>query len=212
MNRGGLLLSFLALVAFGQTGRAADIIGDARDLSTGEMLYRELHSCDFEKKFCTVDYHDLQGNSFAMKTLSYATSLVAPTVKFVDRRFDLSFSNEQDSPRDEVVDAGFDNLIRLGWNTLEAGEGIDFRFLPVGSKSALGMVVEMDTTAECSEKELCLTASASNWLMGMLVAPIQLKYNREHRQLLSYRGLSNIKSNAGERQSVAIRYRYIGTD
>lgn len=208
MSRRRQILLLVSLAVFAAPGQAAEVSGEARGISSGELLYRELHRCEAGSRYCTVEYLDRNGKSFAVKTLDYTASLVAPDVSFVDHRFDLNFSYNRESPGEEVVDAGFDNFIRLSWDSLAKGGEVEFSFLPVGSDRALNMKASTDAEAECSPDQLCLVASPRGWFLGLLLQPIRLVYDRDRRRLLSYRGMSNIKDATGKSQSVAISYRY----
>ena len=203
----GLLLAAAAAVT---AAEPADIVGDAFDLETGELLYTERHFCGVDFLQCTVEYSDANEQLIASKSVDYGRSLQAPALFVQDFRRTTETRLETDVDPELVVDAGFDNFVRSRWDTLEQGDRIGFPFLIVGRDAPLDMVARSVGDSDCAMEELCLQVELDSWLLRMVVPPIQLTYDREQRRLLRFRGISNIRDPDGKNLKVDIRYRYLG--
>lgn len=153
---------------------------------------------------------------FATKTLHYQADLIRPQVDFVLSEFDTSLMIRQatsgptldirwavggqgverftvPSSPDLVIDAGFDQLIRLKWASLNQGESVNFRFLAPTRGSDLGFRLDPVDGGQ-QDYPLVVTARPSNLIARFLVDPITLGY--DHSGLLrSYSGLTNIPRN-----------------
>ena len=107
-----------------------------------------------------------------------------------------------------VIDAGFDRYIGDNWESLIADKPRRFRF-PVPTRASL-VTLKIESAA-CSfdaKEEQCFKLEMSNWLLSMLVAPIELAYHNKQHYLSRYRGLANIENAKGEGMVVEIRYSY----
>ena len=62
------------------------------------------------------------------------------------------------------------------------------------------------TAGTCAQ--VCLQIELDSWLLGMLVDPFELTYDRGSRRLLRFTGVSNLKDGEGQSQQVDIHYRY----
>jgi hypothetical protein len=192
---------------------AATITGQAFDLDSGKLLYSEDYFCSPAEDGsatgrCSVVYRDERGDMIARKEIDYSRSLQAPSLLINDYRQARELQMEFTDQPDLVVDAGFDNFVRLNWDQLSEGDPVKFRFLVAGRDSPLKMKARADDSDSCDEETFCLTISLDSWLLGSFVDPIELTYSRDDRRLLRFRGISNIRDAAGATQEVDIRYRY----
>lgn len=184
-----------------------DIVGEAVDPDTGETLYLEHHYCTDDALKCSVFYLRPNDELIASKQLNYEPSLQAPELLFRDFRTDRELSISP--PGDEqVVDAGFDNFVRLQWQELSDGEEVRFPFRIVGRDDPITMRANREN--QCENGKLCLQIRLDSWLLGNLVDPIQLTYDEKSQRLLRFEGVSNLKNDKGRSQKVRIRYRYRG--
>jgi hypothetical protein len=183
-----------------------DVVGEAVDPKTGETLYLEYYYCTDDALKCSVVYLRPNQELIASKQLDYEPSLKAPELTFRDFRTDRELSI---SPPDQdvVVDAGFDNFVRLQWQDLMAGEEVVFPFRLVNREKPLTMRASRED-GECADGQLCLQVRLDSWLLGALVDPIELIYDRGSQRLRRFQGISNLKSDEGRSQKVEIRYQY----
>jgi hypothetical protein len=149
-----------------------------------------------------------------------------PDFMLTDDRYGYSESMEQDGKRwrveykepeesgnkilskpdyTPVIDAGFDEFVRAHWNDLMKGdtvnfsfavpsrlEWIDFRLIPLAQKDGT-LTVEMRLK--------------SRWI-AWLLDPVFLSYDIKSKRLLTYRGLTNIRTIDGDGIKAEIRYTY----
>jgi hypothetical protein len=153
-------------------------------------------------------------------------SPATPDFMLTDDRYGYSESMEQDGKRwrveykepkesgnkilskpdyTPVIDAGFDEFVRAHWNDLMKGdtvnfsfavpsrlEWIDFRLIPLAQKDGT-LTVEMRLK--------------SRWI-AWLLDPVFLSYDIKSKRLLTYRGLTNIRTIDGDGIKAEIRYTY----
>ena len=201
-----MLVPALAAFLFPVSASAMDIVGRAMDVRSGEVLYLEEYDCVEDGSLCRVDYRDSGGSLIASKEVDYSRSLVAPALTFEDFRSNASIEVAPMDGPELVVDAGFDNYVRERWDELTTGESVRFSFLVAGRDKPLPMRAE--ETGECAEGEVCLEVGLDAWLIGSLVPPIRLTYERETRRLLRFEGVSNLRDDEGRSRRVDIRYSY----
>ena len=185
----------------------ADIVGEARAIGSGDLLYRELHDCSEDGRFCKVFYHNPMGQVIARKQLDYSKSLQAPALQVQDLRLGTEFRLEGAMAPDLVVDAGFDNFVRERWTDLSSGDVVRFPFVVVGRQKPLKMKAGLDEDRPCAKEQVCLAVTLDGWLLSALLDPIRLVYDSD-RRLLQFRGISNIKDENGGSQKVEINYTY----
>ncbi|MCX2979810.1 hypothetical protein EYC98_02910 [Halieaceae bacterium IMCC14734] len=203
-----LWLVAMFVITATQPAYATKVIGEARDLSSGELLYKELHRCDDDGILCSIAYVNEGGDVIAKKTMDYSRGAIAPVLQVNDYRFDREVVIDAEAEAGLVIDAGFDNFIRNNWQVLESSRKIRFNFLIPGRDSPLKMEAHQAVPEDCEANTLCLVVALDNWLLAAITDPILLTYSRDNRRLLRYRGISNLASNDGKSQVVDIRYTY----
>jgi hypothetical protein len=200
----------------------------------GEVIYEERHSVDgtceegvFRPQQHQVAYHKPDSEaSFATKALEYKASVLRPTVDFVQPTFDekmeitypepetlsIDWQTPQgDSERFEVtypsntvVDAGFDNFVRQNWQSVVAGEPVEFRFLGPTRGEHYGFVLERVENDQV-EADHVVQIRPTGMVLRFLVDPIVLGYN-DSGSLSDYLGLTDIRKNQDENYTAHIRY------
>lgn len=189
-----------------------------------------------------VVYRYPDGKVIAQKNLDFSDSRLAPALTFLDRRDDSTLTtmtgpdsvelikNTQQARTTEnveveqaqalVVDAGFDQLVLENWDKLVAGEVISFDFLALSRASVVPFQVsrisDANTNADINANPgttVTLAIEPESWLIGMLMDPIRLVYDRQTAKLLEYSGVTNIPASESgrvldENYHARIRYRY----
>lgn len=207
--------------------------GEAYQLNGSKLLYHETHCEAPDGNRQEVIYKDSSDELIAFKTLDYSTGDLSPSflqfnysreqsVEILVKKASVSMSiknttqskieSSNDVKIDQgipvVVDAGFDRYIKQNWDELVSGEQKRFQF-PLASRSSL---IELRVrSANCdyeSVADQCFKLEMANWLYRMLVAPIVLGYDADQKQLMRYRGLSNIEDENGDGLIVDIHYHY----
>jgi hypothetical protein len=238
----GLLL--LALASYAQAGyaqagytqateRSTQTTGEAYDMDSGELLYRETHCVSSDESEREVFYSDGDGKLLARKLVDYRSGATTPsfeqqnfysselirvalredelTMVIVDAdsleaRSEVSLQTGNDLP--VVIDAGFDAFVRQHWDSLVAGEQHQFQFPFADRESLVELRIGRLGCSYDSNSDQCFRLDLANWFLRMLVAPIELGYDSDNRRLMRYRGLSNIGDVNGNGLVVDLRYDY----
>ncbi len=233
-----LALAFLlSLAGVGHSTNILEFEGRAYDAETEQFLYLEKHTITLDKEgnyaSSSVQYLDEKGDVFASKSVSYEASLIAPSFTFFDYRTDrqISVQNKVGSIKltsktglietiknvdvekasGLVVDAGFDRFIYENWENLLKNKDISFAFLTISR--ALLVSIDVREKSRTNDSVVYLV-EPSNFLLSLLVDPIELTYNIESQRLTRFQGLTNIaKSKNGKVQSdnyvAVIQYKYL---
>lgn len=211
----------------------AQTIGEAFDLESDVPLYSETHCLSNDALAREVVYRNVDGKLIAHKVLSYKTGATTPS--FVQRNFyaresiavELKQNELTMTVRDEnsngpgkvistqpspnlpvVIDAGFDAFVTANWDSLVAGENKSFQFPFAARESLVELRIKPMSCTYDTETDQCFRLEMNNWLLRMLVAPIELGYDAKLKRLTRYRGLSNIGDGKGNGLVVDIRYNY----
>jgi hypothetical protein len=202
-------------------------VGKATDIETGALLYSEEHaiSLDSEGEYLSseVRYVAADGSLIASKRLDFEASQTAPTLDFQYQNATLRYGSEYregmfvlKTDRSEmlkedrislkndasfVVDGGFDRLLVKRWDSLLSGDEHEFDFLAITRGSTIEF--ELSVVAQTSER-VRFQIKPSSWVIGLLVDPIFLEYDRESRLLMRYEGLTNIALSDGDGNAVAV--------
>jgi hypothetical protein len=207
--------------------------GEAYDLKSDEPLYSETHCLSSDALAREVIYRNVDGKLIAHKVLSYKTGPTTPsfvqhnfyagesisvelkqdkltmTVKEKNNSGSGSVISAQPSPNlPVVIDAGFDAFVTANWDSLVAGANKSFQFPFAARESLVKLRIKSMSCSYDSETDQCFRLEMNNWLLRMLVAPIELGYDARLKRLTRYRGLSNIGDGQGNGLVVDIRYNY----
>lgn len=209
----------------------ASIIGEAFDSESGELKYRELHFLSPDLKSRRVAYHGPGGELLAEKNLNFGGSIWQPNMDQENRTcgetISVVFSDDLEtldieyqassnaklkrktikSVADLVVDAGFDSYLQENWQRLIEGDTIRFYYL---APSQLGIFLFQAEKFDCTKGagQQCFVVKPKKWWMRVLLDPIIVSYEKESRNLLSFKGLGNIADENCDYMKVDIRYQY----
>ena len=231
-----IALSGLLLLAtagpLAAAGKYGETVGTAYDLESGDLLYRETHCVSPDGGERQVVYEDANGQLIAQKLLDYSTGRTTPSfvqhnhyssnsievalsqnavsMAVIDKN-DGSLSKAVAEPSKAmpvVIDAGFDGFVREHWEELVSGGSREFQFPFAKRASLVELRIQPLACSYDTQTDQCFRLDLANWFLRMLVAPIELGYDAETRQLTRYRGLSNIGDGNGNGLVVDIRYDY----
>lgn len=222
---------FQPLAAEQEAGRW-QTVGKAYELNGDGLLYTEAHCVSENEKSREVIYRDGEERLIARKIVDYQTGNTTPgfvqhnipagqslKVELQDQTLTMSLLDTESQPLKVtnaeasqklpiVIDAGFDYFIQENWNELTDGQNITFQFPLPARASLVNLRISPATCSYDTEVDQCFRLDVDNWLLRMLVKPIELGYDAELRRLTRYRGLSNIEDSAGKGMTVDIRYLY----
>lgn len=237
-----IFLSLVVLICLMNTVSASELkfVGKAYSLSDDRLLYTENHSIDLDAngnyQKGSVKYVDAQGKTIASKSLDFAAGTLIPELYFIDYRDDASIQIKRESTELELVlkdekesrseklstldttplvaDAGFDRFVISNWDDLIGGKKLHFEFLALTRGEFISFYIQRETL---SDEFLDLKIRPKNWLIGMLVDSIYLRYQRSDRLLKEFRGVTNIRALREGRVSsdnyqARIEYQYITSE
>lgn len=211
-----------------QTQQARSYSGNAYDLDSGDLLYRETHllfsAAGTRER--VVLYRCPDGRPFARKRIRDDGDSQAPDFDMRDARLGYregvrrdagervayvqrsAQQNERDNalqvPADGVIDAGFDNFVRNHWQALLDGDTLHFDFL-VPSKRAFYAFKLARRHHGAGHATVRLRLSLGAWY-AFLLPHIDVVYDRATRRLLRYEGLSNIRNHDLKNLDVRIEF------
>ncbi len=158
---GLLAAALLAAPASGYAKPVGETIGEAYDLDSEELLYRETHCLIADESERKVIYQDGEGELIALKRVDYASGEITPSFVqqnfYSSQRIEVAMEQDQvtmsvfdaDNPEAAevsseapapgtplVIDAGFDPFVRNNWDALVDGEIKEFAF-PFAAHSSL---------------------------------------------------------------------------
>jgi hypothetical protein len=116
-----------------------------------------------------------------------------------------------------VVDAGFDNAIRVYWDDILTKKKVILDFVAPVQQAIIALSVKKQALQRCQklsdavyieEQHLCIKVKAANVFLNWLVSPIYLVYERSSKRLQTFTGHVNVTDNKGEGQDATIRYYY----
>lgn len=231
---GVLLLADAALPAWALSSTRQEEVfqGVARDES-GEIAYTEEHRMIYENgrpQRNETRYRDAKGKEIAVLTSNFTTNPYVPNYTFEDRRFgrqdgtfvdgtwvkifgrtDQNAPIQQDMVRladDMVTGQGLHIYLRDHLDELAAGDTIkQVRFLvPLEGRDFIFRIRRLDMAREPGT--VAFSIEADSWLLRLFAPKLEVRYDRDTRRLLSYRGASNLLSADQGVQNVTITYRY----
>lgn len=231
---GMLLLADAALPAWATTNNRQEEVfqGVARD-ERGEIAYTEEHRMiyqDGRPQRNETRYRDVQGQEIAVLKSNFTTHPYVPSYSFEDRRFgrqDGTFVDgawvkiygrtDQNAPVQQervrleenmVTGQGLHMYLRDHMDQLSKGDEIrQVRFLvPLEGRDFVFRIRRLDTPSE--PQTVGFNIEADSWLLRLVAPKLEVRYDRETRRLLSYRGASNLLNADQGVQNVTITYRY----
>lgn len=108
----------------------------------------------------------------------------------------------------DVIDAGFDKLVREHWESLARGDSVSFRFASPLHGRAITLRAQRHNCADGMQDALCLRVDLAQPILRLFAGQLNLVYDRSSRRLRVFEGVSNLLNARGESQRVHIGYTY----
>lgn len=196
--------------------------GIARDLTTGEVLYTEVHEQSYVKGRWVkgrIEYRSPAGDVLGDKTLDFSKDPYVPLMRmqlpsqdyeegitrvgaegadvFARRGAErLSERLPRDSDSAQVADSGFHSFLQDNLVKLERGEEVTLRFVLVGRRDQyrfrLYKTGNPTAAAGSASRRLIEIGGAPDSLLRLFASPLKLVYDLDSRRLVSYEGPSNL--------------------
>lgn len=200
--------------------------GEARDLASGQLLYREQHwirrdgAAPVER---LVLYRCPSGAAFARKRVDYRRSSTAPEFGLEDAR-----SNYREGLRRSgtaasvysgakttalpaptatlVADAGFDEFLRARWDVLVAGRPQPLEFVVPAFGRALGFEVRSAGRTRIGDAPVERFRLRLDGLLGAVAPSLDVAYDARDRSLRRFSGVTNVRDDRGRQVKARIDF------
>lgn len=210
------------------------LIGDAYHAGDlDQLLYREKYTERNADGQAEVHYSGPEGEPLARKTLDYRYGDRQPGFVLTDQRLDQHWSVQRqgehlaltrgapDRPDEkrisvrepQVIDAGFDGFIQDRWEELLQGERVPFYFAVPNRLDNVRLRAERisyeDSPIKAKQPEwVYFRIRIASALVALFVDNLYLAYSPEDKQLMVFRGRSNLPDAQGDAWDVEIHYRH----
>lgn len=199
----------------------------------GNFLYCELVD-QVSQHELRIDYVK-DKKAFASKELKYAADKTKPSVLQKDFRFGevrqaeaaeqkiTLYYQENNNTKSSsavlvskdvnVIDAGFDNFLRIHWDELQSGKTLSINFASIAHLKTLPLRISHQPLAKCAKEvntkksTYCFYVEIDNAFLRMLLGNIKLIYDEQQR-LEEFNGVVNILSEKESNQTAKIHYYY----
>lgn len=109
------------------------------------------------------------------------------------------------TPRNAVIDAGFDTYLRKHWKALGSGQDADVAFLVPSRLKYLHLAIRAANAMDQGRPVRRFTLRLNAWY-GFALPSIEVTYSREDRRLLRFEGIGNIRDEQGDTEQVRIEF------
>ncbi len=224
-----LLALILALPA--ASAAPLEFRGTARSLEDGQVLYTELHTVTIDErgfnKKVETRYYDPSGKPIAQLRSDFTRHPFVPDAEFEDYRFQrkesmfttpdgkrilmrveesgkLVAEEKHDLRGGMAAGQGFDNFIKSRFTEITP-QGVPLRF---GVMAKADFFAFKAFRADATPERVRFGIKLDSLFLRLFADELKVEYAPESRRLLSYRGLSNLRSAKGGDQQVHIAYEY----
>ncbi len=226
------LLLFLLPILLLSPARALDgIVGEAHDLETGQLRYREHHRFVFaDGRLISdqIEYRDPAGRTIGHKTVDYAPSPTLPAfhadfyegrfvegLRHVDGRLEMyqrkGLQGRERTrtvrPREHMAaDAGFTQYLGKHFDRLRAGETLRFHFVAPSRLTTVKFDARKVGEREIEGTPVVDIRVEISSFLSLFVDPLLLSYDPDSLQVVEYRGTSDVRDADGDQYQVRIRF------
>ncbi len=224
-----VVLIFLASTANAEVFK---FIGNAKN-AKGEVVYTEKHQVILDKnKIISSEtlYYSNADKLIAELKSDYKTSMFLPEYMFKDLRSGVehivvrdgdklllkSKENEKADTKTKIIKAndrmvscqGFHYFIRENLDNFKKNENKDIQLILPGLLDYFTFNISAQDKKNLEGPIINLKMTVNSWILKMFVSTVDIEYDVIKKQLLKYRGASNILTDDGKTQDVEITYQY----
>lgn len=229
-----ILLIAVALIGIGNSGNLVKTYsGKALNQSDDKFLYREIHEAKFNgEKIDEIitQFKDPNNNLIAVRTMIFGEDLTKPQFVLKDFRSGYvegsellpsnkvrvytkeNFGDKLDEKILEVeepfvIDGGITYFFKEHWEDLIRNKTVKFNFVTPSKLDYYRFRVYKKAIVQIDgRKGLQLVLELDNFIMRAFVDPIIITYDLENKEILYYKGISNINDENGKSLSIKIDY------
>ena len=218
------LLPALAQADRGYVGLAVDL-RDATPMYEEHHLLRGTPQAPVER---LVVYRCPSGVAFARKHVRYDANPLAPEFALDDVRFGYREGAErrdgalvafvrrdvasaearqrvEATPR-LVIDAGFDELVRLRWDALQRGDSVPLDFLVPSRGRSYRFTIKRIGARLIEGEPASVFRLGLGGMLGWFAPDLEVSYRDADRRLMQFAGLTNIRENRDDSLSARIDF------
>ncbi|TJY65208.1 hypothetical protein E4T66_03015 [Sinimarinibacterium sp. CAU 1509] len=235
LRRALVLLTLIPMLAAADGSAQTEVrafYGYAYDLQSGRYLYTEVHRQRIEGDQWvggTISYYAPDGSSLGIKRLDFSGDTFVPVYRMalqrpmyveaitdngsmiqMQRRVGAGGKLEQkplEQGADMTADSGFHSYLLAHFGDLMRGETVHFRMVVAGSLDAFKFRARRIDDTRFEGRDAVRFKVELDSLFRLLIDPLELTYDPQTRDLLEYRGISNLRDPAtGEAYVARIAY------
>lgn len=207
--------------------------GTAKENS--KIVYSENHDVTFDDQGQVLEaktvYVSPDGKTLGTLKSNFRNSLSLPEHVFIDERTKGSYgirrsegkivlfnqdsekaeqkielTEKKDQDRIQIGCQGFNYFLKNQIEQLKSAKTQAVLFMVPGDLSTYKFVLEL--IRENSDQTLDFKVKIENWFLRAFAPQLEFKYDRKIDRIVWYKGISNIKSEAGKNMNVEIDYKY----
>ncbi|MCX6170231.1 MAG: hypothetical protein NTX65_12870 [Ignavibacteriales bacterium] len=205
----------------------------AFDLKDGKFLYSEFHEEKFNGDKITesvTKYKDPKNNLLSERIMTFTDDLTKPKFVLKDLRSGYIEGSELlqnnrvrvytresfDDKLEEkvlkveepfVIDGGLTYFFRENWERLLNNETIEFNFIAPAKLDYFRFRVSKNSIVSVGNKKgMQLKLEINSFILRAFVDPILITYALDNKEILSYKGISNVNDENGKSHSVEIDF------
>lgn len=228
-----LLICFFTGIVRAEDNFVKTYTSEARNLENNKAIYTEFHKEEYsEGKIETsiTKYNDLNNNLISERIMEFGEDLIKPDFILKDyksgyiegaevvgsnlirvfTRTDSSSEMEEKFLTVEepyVIDGGLTYFFIKHWDSLIKGETVEFNFITPSKLDYFSFRVYKDSLTTVGEREgMQLKLEPSSFIIRAFVDSIIIVYALDNKEILYYKGISNINDENGKSYSVIIDY------
>lgn len=223
-----LALLTLWIVAPATARQTVERTGRAYRQGDDRLLYTETHREVLRGgrvMSCTVIYRDPRGRSFARRTLDFTGGATHPDFRLENSRTghveaavqqgdrvlvsfrrsaaDVYREKKLTLPDQAIIDAGFDRFVKHNWTRLVQGETVKRPFLVPSLRQFVDFRIYLE---QHDTARVVFVMEPASFLLRLFGDAITVTYERNHRVLRRYRGISNLRDRGGENYMVYVEF------
>ncbi len=215
------LMPTLAVAAGAAQSEVRAFYGFAYDLQSGRYLYTEVHRQRVEDGRWvggTIAYYAPDGSRLGVKQLDFSADPYVPVYRMELRRppyieaitgngrtieMQRQVGSEGEVERkplargaDMTADSGFHSYLLAKFDELMSGQTVRFRMVVAGSLDAFKFRARRIDDTRFEGRAAVRFKVELDSLFRLLIDPLELTYDPQTRDLLEYRGISNLRDPA----------------
>ena len=228
-----LMISLLCGIISAKEPHVKTYTSEARNLENNKIIYKEFHKEKYSGgriKVSVTKYNDLNNNPISERIMKFNDDLIKPNfiledltsgyiegadvigenkVKVFTRKDSNSKIEEEVLTVEEpyVIDGGLTYFFIKHWDSLINGQTEEFNFITPSKLDYFRFRVYKDSIVTIGgRKGMQLILEPNSFFIRAFVDPIIIVYALDNKEILYYKGISNVNDENGNSYSVEINF------